>query len=86
MKLALEELSVLKNFWLLQRDEKQLGGKDGSEVLLAVAVQSRKGRPFLRVGPHHGKFSMLLDIAAGISKGWPKPEGKGRAQPCLPSH
>lgn len=42
-----------------------MGGKDGSKVLLAVAVQSRKGRPFLRAGPHHGKFSMCLDIAAG---------------------
>lgn len=65
-KLAVEELSALKSLWLLLRDEKQLlGRKDGSEVLLALAAQSRKGRPFLHEGPHHGKFSMWLGNPAG---------------------
>lgn len=69
MKLALEELSAQKNFWLLFRAEKQLSGrKDGSKVLLALAMQRRKGRPYSHPQVRRPSPWKVCDVAS-ISAG-----------------
>lgn len=79
MKLSPAELSAQKSFWLLFRAEKQLSGeKDGSKVLLVLATQSRKGRPYLHTQALIMESSRCVFPAGeqtGISKRYPKPEG-----------